>query len=83
MYTVATLKSMGTRMSEVDLAAIIAGLEATGMSRTEIATEAKLSRNTVWRMAQGEVRDPNYSTVMRIKNLSDRRTVRHAEQKRA
>ena len=43
-------------MSDIDLAAIIAGLEATGLSRTEIANQARLSRNTVWRMAQGEVK---------------------------
>lgn len=68
-------------MSDIDLAAIIAGLEATGLSRTEIANQARLSRNTVWRMAQGEVREPTYSSVMRIKGLADRRAVRHLEQK--
>lgn len=67
-------------MHDVDLAAIIAGLEATGLSRPEIAVQARLSRNTVHRAAVGEIRQPSYSTVMRLTNIFERR-VRHLERK--
>jgi len=67
-------------MQNVDLAAIIAGLEAAGLSRPEIAVEARLSRNTVHRAACGDMRQPSYSTVQRLVNIFDRH-VRHREQK--
>lgn len=67
-------------MQDVDLAAIIAGLEATGLSRPEIAVQAKLSRNTVHRAAVGDIRQPSFSTVQRLMNIFDRR-VRPLERK--
>jgi len=42
---------------------MIAGLELAGMTRTEIAQQAHMSRNTVWRLATGESREPSYETV--------------------
>lgn len=67
-------------MQDVDLAAIIAGLEATGLSRPEIASQAKLSRNTVHRAAVGDIRQPSFATVQRLVNIFDRR-VRPLERK--
>lgn len=62
-------------------AAMIAGLESAGLSRTEIAIRAGISRNTVWRMATGEVREPAYSTVIRVERLAKSAAVRPLEQK--
>lgn len=67
-------------MPDIDLAAMIAGLEATGLSRPEIAAQTKLSKNTIHRAAHGDIRQPSYSTVMRIKNIFDRQ-IRHVERK--
>jgi transcriptional regulator with XRE-family HTH domain len=57
-------------MSSSDsFAAMIAGLEATGVSRAEIATRAGVSRATVWRLANGICADHLSSTVQRIEQL--------------
>jgi len=53
-------------------AAIIAGLENMGLSRTEIAAASGISRTTVWRLSVGEARQPSYETISRLKNLEAR-----------
>ena len=68
-------------MPQEEFAAMIAGLESAGLSRTEIANRAGISRNTVWRMATGEVQEPAYSTVMRLERLAKTAAVRPVEQK--
>lgn len=60
---------------------MIAGLEASGMTRTEIATEARVSRMSVWRYAEGEAKDPKYATVQRITALCFSRGVKPEIQK--
>jgi len=60
-------------------AAWIAGLESEGLSRTEIAERAGVSRNTVWRLATGSATMPSHSTVSRIEKIYT--SVRHLEQK--
>jgi hypothetical protein len=50
-------------------ASLIAGLEASGISRAEIANQCGLSRANVWRIAVGEARKPAYSTIRRIEKL--------------
>lgn len=47
-------------------AAMIAGLEAGGLSQREIARRAKVSHATVQRLARGEARAPSFSTVTKI-----------------
>ena len=59
--------------SAEDFASIIAGLEATGLSRTEIAREAHLSRMTVWRLAEGEAREPSFRVVSSIERVYEQR----------
>lgn len=49
--------------------ALIKGLEASGVSRTEIARECHVSRATVWRLAEGVVREPAFSTGQRIEQF--------------
>lgn len=49
---------------------MIAGLESSGMTRTEIARKAGVSRMTVWRLAVGEGRSPLYETIHALENLS-------------
>jgi predicted transcriptional regulator len=54
-------------------ASLIAGLEASGISRSEIANQCGLSRANVWRIAVGEARKPNYSTIRRIEHLYEQK----------
>ncbi len=68
-------------MPQDDFAALIAGIEQTGMTRTEIAEAVQVSRNTIWRLAVSEVVRPDYFTCQRIKILAERVLVRHVEQK--
>lgn len=49
--------------------AMIAGLESAGLTRTQIAQQARLSRATVWRLATGEGREPLYSTISAIETV--------------
>ncbi|WP_346283779.1 helix-turn-helix domain-containing protein [Sinorhizobium terangae] len=60
-------------MNPQEFAAIIEGLESQGMTPSEIAREAGLSRMTVWRIANGETSRPSYETVTRLKSLAARR----------
>ena len=52
-----------------DFSAAIAGLEAHGFSRSEIAQQVGISRMTVWRIAEGVVHQPSYSTAERLGQL--------------
>ncbi|WP_179119541.1 helix-turn-helix domain-containing protein [Ensifer adhaerens] len=54
-------------------ALMIEALEAGGVSRSEIARAAHVSRNTVWRLASGEARQPACETVERIEKLFNAR----------
>jgi predicted transcriptional regulator len=62
-------------------ASMIAGLEAVGMTRSEIAREAHCSRMTVWRYAEGMAIDPKYQTVRSIETLCFSRGVKPELQK--
>lgn len=61
-------------MKPDEFAAIIAGLEAQGISQTEIARETGLSRMTIWRLTVGETPRPSYDTVQRLKTFQQRVT---------
>lgn len=56
-------------MDPDQFAAIIAGLESQGISRSDIAKGAGISRATVWRLAVGDARLPSYQTITRLKNF--------------
>jgi hypothetical protein len=45
----------------VQIESMIAGLELAGLSRSEIAAQAHVSKNTVWRLANGEAPAPSYA----------------------
>jgi transcriptional regulator with XRE-family HTH domain len=64
-----------------NFAAMIAGLEATGISRTEIARQCHVSRGTVWRLAQGIGKEPTWSTGRSIEQLFILRAVPPVKQK--
>jgi len=53
-------------MDAEQFAALIAGIESRGISRTEIAVGARISRTTVWRLATGEARAPSFETITRL-----------------
>lgn len=57
-------------MKADEFSALIAGLQSEGISRTQIANGAGLSRATVWRLAEGECRQPGYETITRLKNFA-------------
>lgn len=59
-------------MSPSTFAAMIAGIESHGVSRPQIVEISGLSKNTVWRMAAGEVRLPSYETVRRLEYVHRR-----------
>lgn len=65
-------------MRDEDFAGLIAGLEASGRSRAEIARAAGISRATVWRLATGQAREPAYGTIQRLKRLESRSDSRPA-----
>jgi len=48
---------------------MISGLEAHGISRPEIVRRSGLSKNTIWRAASGELRNPTERTVERMQQL--------------
>jgi transcriptional regulator with XRE-family HTH domain len=50
-------------------ASLIAQLRDSGLSIAEIARRARLSRQTVWRFAEGRTRKPHYYAVERIQKL--------------
>lgn len=45
---------------------MLAGLAATGMTTTDIARQAGLSRQTLYRLENGEARAPSFSTYERL-----------------
>ena len=49
--------------------ALIAGLEAQGMSKGDISRCSGVSYATVWRMANGAAQQPSYQTVERLQRL--------------
>jgi hypothetical protein len=50
--------------------ALIRGLENRGISRTAIAEACHLSPVTVWRLAEGLILDPKYSTGRQLEIFS-------------
>ena len=56
-------------MKQDDFAAVIAGLEACGLSKRTIAMRAGLSRQHVYKLAAGDVPRPSYDTVSRLTTL--------------
>ena len=52
---------------------LVAALEAQGMTRSEIAHGAGVSRDTVWRLATGNARRPSHETIERLKLFSQNR----------
>lgn len=51
--------------------ALITGLESAGLTRSEIAQRAGISRMTVWRLAVGDGRQPAYQTVKALETLRE------------
>lgn len=60
-------------------ASMIAGLEAAGLSRSDIARQADVSKATVTRLGNGNGKAPGYVTVEKIKSLSDSVCVSHTK----
>jgi transcriptional regulator with XRE-family HTH domain len=59
-------------MNRDAFAAMISGLEANGVTRPEIVRRTGLSKNTIWRLANGEAREPKYETVQKVLDLKMR-----------
>jgi transcriptional regulator with XRE-family HTH domain len=60
-------------MRDEDFQALIAGLRDTGMSRSQIARDTRLSRQTLWRLEAGRtISAPSYDTVRRIEDFATR-----------
>jgi hypothetical protein len=53
-------------------ASMIRGIESLGITRTEIARGAQVSRTTVFRLAVGDARQPSFETISRIKAFEER-----------
>jgi hypothetical protein len=68
-------------MRDEHFADMIASLEATGISRTEIARQCHVCRGTIWRLAEGIGREPAWSTGHRIQELYFSRAVQPIKQK--
>ncbi|MDW5313351.1 helix-turn-helix transcriptional regulator [Rhizobium sp. PL01] len=51
------------------IALMIHDLRQSGLSANEIAERCHLSRTTLWRLAQGEARDPAYDSVRKVEQL--------------
>lgn len=51
---------------------MIEGLEAKGLTRSEIARAASISRTTVFRLAVGDARLPSFETISRLQALDAR-----------
>jgi len=65
---------MTQAMSSQDrYASMIAGLQESGLSRTEIARAIGLSRSTVWRAATGMWREPDHQSVVKLDRLYQNR----------
>lgn len=61
-------------------AAMITGLEAAGLSRTDIARQADVSKATITRLGNGDAIRPGYDTIAKLKNLQDSVRVLHTKQ---
>ena len=59
-------------MPSPDQLALIAGLEQIGLSRSEIAERAGLSRQTLYRLVNGDGRAPQFETFEKLEKLSRR-----------
>lgn len=59
-------------MDAEQFAALIAGIENQGISRTEIAYGARISRTTVWRFAEGAAHNPSFETVTRLVTYAEK-----------
>lgn len=55
-------------------AGMIAGLEASGMTPTEIMRETGVPKSTYYRIRSGEARAPAYATISPIQRLFKNRT---------
>lgn len=62
----------GKVMNSADFAAMISGLEAQGVTRPEIVRRTGLSKNTIWRLASQEAREPKFDTVQKVLDLKAR-----------
>ena len=59
-------------MQSEQFQALVAGLESMGMTRPQIADQAGLSINTIWRFGNGRVSEPTYRTVQALERLHER-----------
>jgi transcriptional regulator with XRE-family HTH domain len=59
-------------MKKDDFAGLIAGLESQGFNRSEIARAAGISRKTVWRIASGQAREPDFNTIQRLRRFEEK-----------
>ena len=57
--------------SAIDAARLFRDIESHGLSRTEIAPRAGVSKSTVWRLGNDANRDHLNSTVKRIERLHE------------
>lgn len=69
------IAAMATSDPAQQLAAIVTGLERAGLSRAEIAAAAHVSRTTVWRAANLEIRNPSFATYQALDGLCRERGV--------
>lgn len=58
---------------------MIAGLEAAGLTRADIARQAEVSKATITRLGNGDGIRPGYNTIARIKSLQDSVRVSHTK----
>lgn len=56
-----------------DFSAIIAGIEASGLRRSEIARSLKVSRSCISRLASGERREPTWRVGTGLVSLAEKR----------
>jgi len=57
-------------MNDLDrLAGMIAGLQAHGLSISEIGRRIRVSRGHAYKLAAGHIRRPSYDTVSKLENL--------------
>ena len=54
------------------VSSMLAGLEGAGLTRTQIARGAQLSRQTIYRLLNGEYSQPAYETIKRLEALETR-----------
>lgn len=54
------------------VASMLAGLESAGLTRTQIARGAQISRQTLYRLLNGEYSAPSYETIIKLEALEIR-----------